>query len=102
MENGHLATVLQRIHDTLDRVSDQMDRQMGLISSVTMEQARLNHVIARLEDRLEAVEQKKRRMGDMMTPHLMLKFLLVAAIAGMMVMEWIPADQIGSLILLAK
>jgi hypothetical protein len=101
MENGHLATVLQRIHETLDRMSDQMDRQMGLISSVTIEQARLNHVIAMLENRIDAIEQKK-RMGDMMTPHLMLKFLLMAAIAGMMVMEWIPADQIGSLILLAK
>jgi len=95
MENGHLATVLQRIHDTQDRVSDQ-------VAAIVMEQARLNHAIERLQERLEAVEQKKRRMGDMMTPHLMLKFLLVAAIAGMMVMEWIPADQIGSLILLAK
>jgi len=95
MENGHLATVLQRIHDTQDRVSDQ-------VAAIVMEQARLNHAIERLQERLEAVEQKKRRMGDMMTPHLMLKFLLVAAIAGMMVMEWIPADQIGSLLMLAR
>ena len=104
MENGHLATVLNRIHATLDRVSSQMDGHMSLISTLNIEQARMAQRMEALEAKVNTLEttDKRRAMAMQISPALMMKALLAAAIGGMIVMEWVPPGQIASLISLAR
>jgi len=108
MVDGHLAIVLKRIHEAQDQTLALVRQNTEMIQASALEQSRMKMVTTNLHKRMNALEarikavEQNRQTGTTMTPHNVLKFLLGAGIAAMMVMEWLPVETVASIVSLAR